>query len=189
MVDMNDANVLLPTSFTLSAFEGAFEFSSTNGVDTLVASNLNLGDSPMVYSIDNIEAMTVAMDTLGFSVNGAEQTFALDTNLDVSFSIANINAAFALLFSADSTVNPTNTELQGSLTMSSPANTVFTNTGVPVSDPLAPAVTEITQGGPFTVTGSGFFLGSLIVNASECFTETASSNFPFESTACPVIAQ
>jgi hypothetical protein len=172
----------------LSAFEGVFTFSSANSVDTLVGSDISLGVSPLSYSIDNMEALNVSMDALSFTVNSADQTVVLDTGLDFSLSVANVNAAFADFFSAD--IDPTDQSLQASLAVTAPMATVFTNRGLPANDPLAvDEIFELTQGGPLDVTGVDYLQGSLSVSTGECFTGAGSGAFPIEAATCPATVQ
>ncbi|MCG6969184.1 MAG: hypothetical protein LJE85_05370 [Gammaproteobacteria bacterium] len=186
--NINAPNELLPMSLNLSAFEGVFTFSSANSVDTLVGSDISLGVSPLSYSIDNMEALNVSMDALSFTVNSADQTVVLDTGLDFSLSVANVNAAFADFFSAD--IDPTDQSLQASLAVTAPMATVFTNRGLPANDPLAvDEIFELTQGGPLDVTGVDYLQGSLSVSTGECFTGAGSGAFPIEAATCPATVQ
>ena len=186
--DINNPGVLLPTSLNLSALEGVFTISSPNGVDTLVASNVNLGNSGMTYSIDNVEAFNIDMDTLGFTVNGAEQTVTFDTNLNASFAIENVNLAFADLFALDATLEAADPTLQGSLAVTAPNNTVMENLGAPPLDPTANEIFQLNQGS-FSASGTGLFEGNVTVNTGECFTEPETGMFPIEVTTCPMVLQ
>jgi hypothetical protein len=176
--DVDNASILLPTEFSLAALEGVFSFSSPSGVDTLVATGVNLGNSPMTYTIDNQEALNVSMEPLGFTVNGADQTATLDTALDTSLSIANINSEFSLYFGRDP-----DPALQGTLAMTAPMGTSITNLGPPPAG-LNNDVFVLSQGGPLSVTGTGYHAGDVTVNTNECFTES-SDTFPIATATCP----
>lgn len=179
--DMNNANVLLPTSFSLSALEGMFTISNPNGVDTLVANNINLGNTPVTYSIDGMEVFNIDMDNLSFNVNGAEQTVNFDTNLNASVSFENVNTALAGLFVLDSAIDAADPTLQGSFAVAAPNNTVMKNLS---TDPTATDIFQLTQGS-FSASGTGLFVGDLTVNTGECFTAADSGMFPFQTTICP----
>jgi len=129
---------------------------SSNG-DVLSVSNLGIGNGPLTFSIDSVEALRVTLGTFGFIVDGTGSTVALTGDLDFDLGL---NNQMGMLDGADS-------NFAVAFGFDAPSGTVFSE--------RQNGALQILAGGPFSASttindGIENASSSISVNQGECFT-------------------
>jgi len=150
-----------------------------NNTQQLTVTNLGLGDAPTTVRIDGQEALRVAMQSFGATVDGNTSIMKLDTVLDFSMNVANVFGMMDVFFL--DAADPSDPSLTGSLEVSAPAGTELS-----VLNPDATTlVTKVTAGGPIEIQGGGAYEGTLSLPVDSCFVQDDSSVMPVAPTPCP----
>lgn len=160
-----------------AAFTGRIDID--NNQQRLTVTNLGFGDEPTTVRIDGQEALRVALDNFGATVDGNAGVTTLDTALNFTMNVVN---AFGLMdeFFPDA-ADPTDTSLAGDLSINAPAGTQLTVLNPEDVNP----VTKVTGGGPLEVQGTGDFSGSVSLPSDSCFVENSSGMMPVAPVQCP----
>lgn len=150
-----------------------------NNTQQLTVTNLGFGGEPTTVRIDGQEALRVALQNFGATVEGNTSLITLDTALDFSMSVANV---FGMMddFFLDAT-DPSDPSLTGSLAVSAPAGTKMSVLNPGATTP----VTKVTVGGPIDMQGSGEFEGTLSLPVDSCFVQDGSTVMPVAPMQCP----
>ena len=148
---------------SLAALTGLFQLSNMNN-DSIVATNVGIGDQPFTVDIDNQNAVTFELDNIDFNINGTNQALTLDSALNVKFDVLNVNGELGE-DTFDLATDSTDTTLTGSLSVTAPANTVLVEVE---SNDFSTEIIKVESGGPLSISGTDYFQIDATVNAGQC---------------------
>jgi len=166
-------------SLTADGFTGSAMISEQG--DQLTVSNLGIGNGPLEMRINSVEALTLTMQTFGFTVLGdngidgsdPEQTaeIVIDGAMDVGLFVSN---AFDL--------EPGMTEaITAMVGASAPGGTIFSTQQIPDGFGFVDDALRVDSGGPFIFNlsasdGESDQSETLTVNAGECLQATSNDD-------------
>lgn len=153
---------------------------ATLGIDSntqeFKLSNVGIGGTPLVFSVDSMEAIRLELATFGMTMDGTTGAVTTDTDFDMSLTLKNVQAIFEDFFES------TDTTKEGSLSVTMPANTTIET----ADNGLGETVGIVTAGGPLAATGTDEMEGDISIGQGECFTLFPDlSLFPFAAGTCP----
>ena len=150
----------------IAALTGLFELDAN--LDKLIASNIGIGNDSLTIDYDGTNAVTLDIATFGFEVDGSTEDVTLTSDFDLALSAKNVNGELGS-DTFELALDPTDTTLAGSLSITAPKDTVFMD--METTDFMTDS-TKVVSGGPLSISGTGYFSTNLTVNAGECLIST-----------------
>ena len=171
-VNDNDQFSIDMDGFTATAAITADE----NTPASLTVSNLGIGRGPLVMRLNSVDALTLSMETFGFTVladNGEDgsnpdnpATITIDRAMDIGLMLNNATGLSPNITTAFTAM----------LDVTAPAGTLFDQAQVNLTNGDSTTLTRVAAGGPFFInlTGSNGETTesqSFTVNAGQCFSD------------------